>query len=346
MHYVAAMFFRLVSGVLAWVLATGVSQPVEAREQIRIVGSATVYPFITAAAEQFGLEGNFKTPIVEATGTGGGFKLFCSGTGLSTPDFNNASRRITVSEIELCNKNAVGEVVEIPLGYDGIVLVNQKGAAQMDLSYRHIFLALARELPDARGELVPNPNRYWSDVDKGLPQQEIRLYGPPPTSGTRDTFVELAMEQGCEQHAAFAAAVSDPKERKKKCKLLREDGRYVEAGENYNIIVQKLIADPNALGLMGFGFFDENAAKVQAAKINRVSPTHENIAAGRYGLARTLYLYVKKSHLRAVPGIGEFVAEVTSDGATGESGYLAMMGLVPLNTADRQLLSDALGRIQ
>lgn len=328
-----------------WVMAACHPVAAAARDQIRIVGSATVYPFITAAAEQFGQEGKFKTPIVEATGTGGGFKLFCEGVGLDKPDFNNASRRIMESETELCRKNGVTEVIEIPFGYDGIVLVNKKGAQAFDLSYNQIFNALARDLPDASGKLAANPNRLWSDIDVRLPRQEIRIYGPPPTSGTRDTFVELVMEKGCEQHKPFESAYPDKKQRHKMCRLLREDGVYVEAGENYNIVVQKLIADERALGIMGFGFYDENASKVQAASINGVTPTVESIAAGNYALARTLYIYAKRAHAGMMPGIREFILEVSSEGASGDSGYMSMMGLVPLNTSDRQVSAAALTRL-
>lgn len=321
--------------LLTFILAAGFSCAAHARDQIRIVGSATVYPFITAAAEQFGQEGTFKTPIVEATGTGGGFKLFCEGAQADTPDINNASRKITESEMELCKKNAVTDIAEIPIGYDGIVLVNKKGSKQFNLTYRQIFMALARELPHADGKIELNRYEKWNDVDKNLPAQDIRIYGPPPTSGTRDTFAELAMEKGCEQFKAFEMRYPDKKERQKKCRLLREDGKYVEAGENYNIIVQKLDADQNALGIMGFGFYDENSSKIQATLIDGVLPTAESIATGSYGLSRTLYIYIKKAHIGLVPGIREFTTEVSSEGAAGENGYMSMLGLIPLSADDR-----------
>lgn len=313
----------------------------QARDQIRIVGSATVYPFITAAAEQFGQEKKFKTPIVEATGTGGGFKLFCEGKGEKTPDINNASRRIADSEVKLCAENGVGKIIEIPIGYDGIVLAGKKGTPALALTSEQIFLALAREVPNAGGELVPNPAKMWSEVDKSLPEREIRVYGPPPTSGTRDTLAELVMEKACEKFAAFERRYPDLKERQKKCKLLREDGRYVEAGENYNIVVQKLFADEAALGIMGFGFYDENTSRVQATRINGVDAKAETIANGSYGLARTLYVYVKQSHAGLVPGMRQFVEEITSDGASGDDGYMTLMGLVPLNESDQAHVRQA-----
>ena len=195
-----------------------------ARDQIRAVGSSTVYPFVSTAAEQFGQGGKFKTPIVESTGTGGGFKLFCSGLGDATPDINNASRPITDSEKELCAKNGVTKIVEIPIGYDGIVLANAKDAHHFDLSKKQIFLALARQLPGKDGKPVANPHKKWSDIDSKLPAQDIQVYGPPPTSGTRDAFIELAMEEGCKAAAEFTTAYPDEKERKKACGFIREDG--------------------------------------------------------------------------------------------------------------------------
>ena len=308
------------------------------RQQVRIVGSATVYPFVTAAAEQFGQAGDFRTPIVEATGTGGGFKLFCNGVGLHTADMNNASRRIMPSERENCDKNGVKHIIELPIGYDGIVMAQKKGAEPMNLNFKHLFMALARDIPDANGTLMPNPYHTWREIDPALPNSEIRVYGPPPTSGTRDTFAELAMEKGCAEFAGFARAYPDEKTRKKKCHLLREDGKYVESGENYNIIVQKLISDPHALGIVGFGFYDENMAKIQASRIAGITPTQESIAQGQYVLARTLFVYAKGEHLPLVPGFLEFMEELTSEGAGGGDGYMNLNGLVPLNAQERQKL--------
>jgi phosphate transport system substrate-binding protein len=311
-----------------------------ARDQIRAVGSSTVYPFISAAAEQFGQGGKFKTPIIEATGTGGGFKLFCGGIGDDTPDISNASRPITDSEKESCQKNGVTRVVEVPIGYDGIVIANAKGSPQFDISKKQIFMALARQLPDKGGKLVNNPYQKWSEIDPELPPQNIEIYGPPPTSGTRDAFVELAMEEGCKAFPEFAKTYPDEKERKKICGLLREDGRYIDAGEDDNMIVQKLVSNKTALGIFGYSFLEESKSKVQGSKIDGLEPTMENIENGKYKLSRSLYVYVKGDHLGKTPGISEFINEIVSEGAIGTDGYLTNKGLLPLHDNDKKLARD------
>jgi phosphate transport system substrate-binding protein len=307
----------------------------QARDQIRIVGSSTVFPFSTAVAEQFGRTTSFATPIVESTGSGGGLKLFCDGVGTDTPDMTNASRRIKQSEVELCAKNGVSEITEIRIGFDGIVLANDKSGVQLDLTLGQLFLALAKEVP-VDGKLVANPYTKWSDVDASLPAVEIEVLGPPPTSGTRDAFVELAMEAGCDQVDGAAALGLEGKA----CHLIREDGRFVEAGENDNLIVQKLGANPAAYGIFGFSFLDQNADKVQGATIAGVEPTFENIADGAYPVSRSLYFYVKKAHVGVIPGIEEYLAEFTSDRASGEDGYLLDKGLIPLPDDQRDLVRD------
>lgn len=319
-----------------------ISLPAMAREQIRAVGSSTVYPFVTMAAEQFGQIGHFKTPIVESTGTGGGFKLFCEGTADDTPDLSNASRPIAASEKELCKQNGVADIAEIPIGHDGIVIANQKGGPVFNLSKKQLFLALARELPDADGKLAKNPYQRWKDIDPSLPDVAIEVYGPPPSSGTRDTFVELVMEGGCEQLPAIAKLYSDAAARKKHCRLIREDGKYIEAGENYNIVVQKLMGDNQALGILGFGYYEENASKIQASVIEGVSPSIASIASGKYAISRRLYVYVKEAHLKTVPGITDFIKELTSENAIGEDGYLTDKGLIPLNESERSALKQTL----
>jgi len=303
--------------------------PAEAGDQIRIVGSSTVFPFSTAVAEQFGRRTDFKTPIVESTGTGGGMKLFCAGTSADTPEMTNASRRIKQSEFENCTANGVS-MTEVKIGYDGIVLANSKSAQRYDLTLEQIFKALAAKVP-AGGELIDNPYKKWSDIDASLPDVKIYVMGPPPTSGTRDAFVELAMEGGCKQIEAAAELGLE----KKACHLIREDGAYVEAGENDNLIVQKLGANKDALGIFGFSFLDQNRDKVQGSKIGGVEPSFENIADGAYPVSRSLYFYVKKEHAGSVPGVKEFVTEFTSDRAYGEEGYLVDKGLIPLPDADR-----------
>jgi phosphate transport system substrate-binding protein len=308
-----------------------------ARDQIRVVGSSTVYPFATVVAEEFGRTTQFKTPIIESTGSGGGLKLFCSGVGVGTPDITNASRRIKQSEVDLCASNGVSEITEIKIGYDGIVLASSKKAPQANLSLRQVFLALAAEIPAPNGDLVPNPNKTWKDVDPSLPDTKIEVLGPPPTSGTRDAFNELALEGGCKTFPDLKALKKTDKSRYKKvCRSIREDGAYVEAGENDNLIVQKLVANPDAIGVFGFSFLDQNGDLIQGSLVDGTAPTFENIAGGSYPVSRPLYFYVKNAHAQSIPGIREYIGEFTSDKAIGDYGYLADRGLIPAPKAERE----------
>lgn len=310
----------------------------EARDQIRIVGSSTVFPFSTTVAEQFGKTTKFRTPVVESTGSGGGMKLFCSGVGLDTVDITNASRRIKSSEVKKCAKNGVTEITEIKIGYDGIAIANSKAASQFDLSLKDIFLALAKNVPAGEGKTQANPNKTWKDVRSDLPNVKIEVLGPPPTSGTRDAFAELAMEGGCKSIAWIKALKkSDKKAYKKLCHTVREDGAYVEAGENDNLIVQKLEANKDALGIFGYSFLDQNADKVQGSRIDGIAPEFDAIADGSYPVSRALYFYVKKAHVGKVAGIEEFLAEFTSEKTWGEEGYLADKGLIPMPTKERAM---------
>jgi phosphate transport system substrate-binding protein len=303
------------------------------RDQIRVVGSSTVYPFTTIAAEHFGRSRGFKTPVIESTGTGGGFKLFCAGVGTEYPDVTNASRAIKGSETELCRGNGIDRITEIKIGFDGIVLANARQSPRLSITLRQLFLALARQVPqgDAPGKLVDNPYTRWSEIDRSLPAVEIEVLGPPPTSGTRDAFVELAMEAGCKGWDWIAALKDSDAERfEQVCHAVREDGRFVEAGENDNLIVQKLVANSDAFGIFGFSFLDQNRDKIQGSVIEGVEPTFEAIAAQQYPVSRPLYIYVKDAHVGVIPGIAEFVTEYTSEQAMGENGYLADAGLIPL----------------
>ncbi|MCG8360101.1 MAG: PstS family phosphate ABC transporter substrate-binding protein [Kiloniellales bacterium] len=312
----------------------------EARDQIRVVGSSTVFPFSTAVAENFGKTTSFKTPVVESTGSGGGMKLFCSGVGVEHPDITNASRRIKSSEFETCTKNGV-TVVEVKIGFDGIVLANSKTKEPFKLTKKQIFQALAKEVP-VDGKLVANPYQKWSEIDPSLPDAKIEVLGPPPTSGTRDAFVELAMEGGAKKFDSLAAMrKEDKKAFKAVAHSMREDGLFIEAGENDNLIVQKLEANPNALGIFGFSFLDQNADKIQGSIVDDAEPTFENIAAGDYGVSRSLYFYVKKEHVGVVPGISDFVGEFTSEKAWGEEGYLVDKGLIPLPDEDRRAIRQS-----
>lgn len=327
---------KLAFAVAATFTLAGAAHAQSARDYISIVGSSTVYPFTTAVAEQFGkANADFKTPKVESTGTGGGFKLFCGGVGVEFPDLSNASRAIKKSEIETCAKNGVKEVVEIKIGFDGIVVASSKKNEPMPLTTKDLWLALAKQVPEpGTGKLVANPFKTWKEVNPELPAKKIEVLGPPPTSGTRDAFVELVMDIGCEEFAAVKAL--DKKEAKAVCQTIREDGAYIEAGENDNLIVNKLVANPNALGIFGYSFLEENLDKIQGEPINGVEPEFDNIASGKYPVSRPLFVYVKKAHVGVIPGIKEFVDEYVSDKAMGDEGYLANKGLIPLPADQRK----------
>jgi phosphate transport system substrate-binding protein len=333
--------FRLV--LLAGLISLGISQTSAARDNVVIVGSSTVYPFSTVVAERFGKSTRFKTPKVEATGSGGGLKLFCAGLGVKHPDITNSSRKIKDSEIEQCKSNSVNDIIEVKIGYDGIAMAQSNSVPVMELSLRDIYLALAKEVPDPAGseKLVENPYKTWQEVNPDLPANAIEVLGPPPTSGTRDAFVELGMEGGCDTFDWIKAMKKqDKNEYKRVCHTIREDGAYVEAGENDNLIVQKLEANPKALGIFGFSFLDQNADRVQGAVINGVAPEFESIADGEYSISRPLYFYVKKAHVGSIPGIREYLAEFTSEKAWGEDGYLSDKGLIPMPDEERQAVAD------
>jgi len=317
----------------------------EARDQIRIVGSSTVFPFASKVVEQFGKTTSFKTPVIESTGSGGGLKLFCAGVGVEHPDITNASRAIKASEIETCAKNGVTRITQVLIGFDGIVVADSKSGPTFDLSRKDLYLALAKSVPDPKGgeKLVANPYKTWKDVNKSLPANPIEVLGPPPTSGTRDAFIELVMDTGCESFPFIKAMEkTDKKGFKAACQALREDGAYIDAGENDTLIVNKLTENPKALGIFGFSFLDQNGDKIKGAHIDGVAPTFENISAKTYPVSRPLYFYVKGAHVGVIPGIKEYVAEFTSDAAIGPEGYLPQIGLIPLSDAARkQVQADA-----
>ena len=319
-------------------LAPRPALPQSGRDYVYIVGSSTVYPFATVIAERFGRASRFRTPKVESTGSGGGFRLFCDGIGVDYPDISNSSRAIKASELAACAQNGVTEVIEVKVGYDGIVFAGALSVPDVALTRRDIYLALARNVPgDAPGELVANPYRRWSEVRPGLPDQRIEVLGPPPTSGTRDEFVELAMADGCRQFGwVRALAAADPERYRRICHTLRDDGAFVQTGENDNLIVQKLEANPRAFGIFGFSFLDQNPDKVKAASIDGVLPTFDAIADGRYPISRPLYFYIKKAHVGMIPGLEEFLVELTHERTLGEEGYLVDRGLIPLPAAERE----------
>jgi phosphate transport system substrate-binding protein len=339
------MFQKKIALILAFMLVIGISSNIHAqsaRDYVSIVGSSTVYPFATVVAEQFGKTTKYKTPKIESTGSGGGLKLFCAGVGVQHPDITNASRRIKKSECEICTANGVKDIVEIKIGYDGIVIASSKKSHPIKLTLKQVYLALAKKVPDPKGgqKLIQNPYKTWKDIDESLPDKKIEVLGPPPTSGTRDAFAELAMEGGCKSFDWIKAIKEKDKNRYKViCHTLREDGAYVEAGENDNLIVQKLDANPDALGIFGYSFLDQNTDKIQGAAINGVKPTFEAIAEQKYPISRPLFFYVKKAHVGVIPGVKEYLAEFTSEKAWGEYGYLSEKGMIPMPSAERKKYS-------
>lgn len=357
-HLINALAVAATVGCISNVQAQG-------RDSVSIVGSSTVYPFATVVAERFGRSTSFKAPKIESTGSGGGLKLFCKGVGAATPDITNSSRRIKKSEYDDCQNNGVTDIVEVLIGYDGIAIANSRQAPQMQLSLKDIYLALAKDIPGPDGKLIPNPYTTWQDVNPALPATRIEVLGPPPTSGTRDAFAELALGGGAQAipalktlrgigaddagalQAAMAslgipAGVYDSYVQSKGknpggkdifntvAYAVREDGGYIEAGENDNLIVQKLEANPDAVGIFGFSFLEENGDKVQGSTVDGVAPSFDTIADGDYPVSRPLYFYIKAAHVGKIPGIQEYAAEFASDRAMGEDGYLPEKGLIPL----------------
>jgi phosphate transport system substrate-binding protein len=302
----------------------------QARDQIRIVGSSTVFPFSTTVAERFAKSGTSKAPVVESTGTGGGFKLFCDGVGIDTPDINDASRPMTDGEKDTCAKNGVGEVTEIKIGYDGIILAGASKGVVFDVSLEQLWRATAKTVP-VGGKLVPNPYQTWRDLDPKLPKEKIALFGPAPNHGTRDAFVELVMEPSCHRLPEIVSLGKD--EQKRICGVIREDGVWTDVSEDYGLVMGKLAGNPKALAVFTFSYLDQNRDKIHAATVEGVSASLETISSGRYPLSRPLFIYVKQSHLKEVPGLAAFVQEYVSERAAGDDGYLAEKGLIPMPKA-------------
>ena len=312
----------------AVLIAFGTSTVYAARDQIRIVGSSTVYPFTTAVAENFGKKTGKSTPVVESTGTGGGIKLFCAGTGEDHPDAVNASRAIKESELEMCKNNGV-TVTEVKIGYDAIVLAMAKEHDDMELTTSDIYRALAKHVI-IDGKFVDNPYNTWNEVNPSLPSCKIEVLGPPPTSGTRDSFVELVMEKECKKAIKEAGLTVSEDEEKAYCKTMREDGAFIEAGENDNLIVQKLASNPNAVGIFGYSFLEESASVVKGATVNGIAPEFDAIKKGDYPISRPLFVYFKNEHFDVIPNLREFMEEYQSEGAIGTDGYLTEKGLISL----------------
>ena len=313
-----------------------------ARDQIKVTGSSTVFPYSQAAAEEFANKTGKPAPVVESVGTGGGFKAFCGGIGPDFADITGASRAIKESEVKLCADNGVTDITEAMIGYDGLSIAHSSSAPDMDLTEEQIFKALAADLPDGKGGFIANPNKKWSDIDPSLPSFDIVAFGPPPTSGTRDAFVELTMHDGCKNLDGMAdLKKADEKKWNEVCSRMRQDGPFVEAGENDNLIVQRLEADANAVGIFGYSFLYENSDKLKGVKVNGVEPTFDTIADASYPIARPIFFYVKNAHRDVIPGMKEFLEEYVSDGALGPDGYLPERGLTPLSDAKRKEVQDA-----
>ena len=296
-------------------------------------------------AEKFGILSKFKTPVVESTGSGGGLKIFCQGIGPSQVDITNSSRRIKGREIKKCAENGITDITEVKVGYDGVVIANSKSAEQMKIDRKHIWLALGKNIM-VDGKIIQNPHKTWKDVDPFLPDVKIEVLGPPPTSGTRDAFAELALEGGCKKFDSIKSMKKTDKEAfKKLCHTIREDGPYIEAGENDNLIVAKLLENPKAFGVFGYSFLDQNKDKLQGSFVEGSAPTLKNITSGKYTISRSLYIYVKNAHVGKIPGINEYISEFTSERAFGEDGYLEEKGLIPAPADERTKIRSTAGSL-
>jgi len=342
------MFRPLMIALLAF-FCCAADANAQSRKQIRVTGSSTIYPFATTVAEEFGRSTSFKAPVVEGIGSGSGIKQFCAGIGINYPDIATSSRQLKKSEWQECLQNGVRDIIEINVGLDGIVLANSKGASALHFSLRELYLAIAKRVPDlskaADGSvLMDNPYKTWADINPDLPNTPILVLGPPPTSGTRDALSESAMELGCRQFPALAAIeISDPQTFRAYCHAVREDGAYIDSGENDNLIVQKLQSNIDAIGIFGFSFLYQNSDLLQPVAVDvgslTIAPSYDTISKMSYPIYRRLYLYIKKAHIRVVPGIVEFTESFVSENAVGKFGYLTDRGLIPLRqqTLMRQL---------
>lgn len=330
-------FAKLTASTLA--IAAVSATAAAARDEIRIVGSSTVFPYTQAVAEQFSSVTGAASPIVESTGTGGGMKIFCGGIGEGHPDITGASRAMKKSEFDLCVENGVVDITEVQIGNDGLsIAMSRDNEFDWDLTLTEVYMALAAEVP-VDGQMVANPYTMWNEINPDLPEVEILAYGPPPTSGTRDAFVELAMVAGCEEIPYIHDMGSDWAE--EHCARMRQDGPFVEAGENDNLIVQRLNADANAMGIFGYSFLYENLDTLKSVHVDGVEPSPETIATGDYPISRPLFFYVKNAHRGVIPNLQDFVEEYVSEEAMGPGGYLAERGLVPLQDEPRAMVQDA-----
>ena len=307
---------------IAFLATASISTSMLASDQIRIVGSSTVYPFTSYVAEEFGATTHFKTPVVESTGSGGGMKIFCAGVGVDTPSFTNASRAMKLKEFETCKENGVTNITGLMVGFDGIAIAQNNENPPLNLTQEQIFLALAQEVPSKDGKtLITNPYKKWNDIDATLPNREIRVIGAPTTSGTRDSFDEMIMEKASKKFSAYQG---------KKYKKIRTDGAYIPGGENDNLIVQQLTQDKAALGYFGYSFLEENHDKISGVTLNTIAPTAKNIADGTYPVSRSMFIYMKNAHIGKVKGVAKFMELYTQNAMIGQKGVLKNIGLIPM----------------
>jgi phosphate transport system substrate-binding protein len=334
------MRISLVAGaaVLAISSLAACAAMAQSRDQIRIVGSSTVFPYTQAVAEQFAAATGNPAPVVESTGTGGGMQVFCEGVGHDKADITGASRAMKKSEFESCVANGVDSITEVLIGYDGLSLAHTQSAPDMSLTKAQIFQALAAEV-EVDGKIVANPYKNWNEIDASLPNQPITVFGPPPTSGTRDAFVELVMLVGCGSFEAIKAL--DDTRKEEVCERMRQDGPFVEAGENDNLIVQRLNADPNAVGIFGYSFLFENSDTLKDIAVDGVAAEPATIADGSYPVSRPLFVYVKNAHRGVIPGLEEFLTEYVSEASFGPDGYLSERGLIVLPDDQRNTIREA-----
>ena len=327
--------------IITATIFAGITTVATARDYLSIAGSSTVLPFATIIAEQMGNNPNFKTPVVESGGSSVGKKGVCEGIGTEFIDIGNASSRMKTKELEFCNANGV-KLTEIKVGYDGIVVASSKQGEQLIISKSDLGKALTAEIPQEDGSWIPNPYKNWNEINSALPNLPIRVYGPPTTSGTRASYAEMVNQKGycAKDPEAKAASAARGDKKGKKCRAMRTDGAYIEAGEQDNLIVQKLQEDPKSYGVFGFSYLDQNTDTLQGAIISDTAPTFENIASGNYSVSRALYFYVKHAHVGVVPGIEEYMVEWTKH--WGDDGALADAGMIPMPVAEREKFQSAM----
>jgi len=337
---------NLIKNLRVLILSLILSYSLSARDQIKIVGSSTVYPFSSSVAEEFGATSKYPTPVVESTGSGGGMKLFCAGSGMNTPDITNASRRIKAKELKLCIKNGVKDITEVMIGYDGIAFAQSKSNKAFNISKKHLALAVAKEVPNKSGKLIKNPYTNWSQIDKSLPNKDIIIYGPPKSSGTRDAFEDMVLKSTFKNMKEYTSLYKKDKNKYKaykKYSQIRQDGVYVPSGENDNLIVSKLNKNKKAFGIFGYSFLLENDDQIEAVKVNGVFPTPKNISSGKYPISRSMFFYIKNSHKKKVSTIDKYVKIFMSEYMIGPDGILSEIGLISLPKDKRyQIRKDVL----